>query len=233
MASTDEKTFGLFQGSLAGDSRPRRDAMTLAAASDHVLPAAVSCGLNAAGGALAQGLDAKIDEWKPGAGTLGIALLSIAIKTFIQPVSEVMIAVREVAAGMAGWVGDELFEGLVLWWRSEPWKAGKVHTKGSFVRHGGKYYQAAQDIPAEGAEPGKDERWLKITTVAYSLSDVQECARLVLMDKGKSELIANFLAARLGQNGAFKDEAARADAAKQIKDAMGLLAVEFNKGDGK
>lgn len=218
-------TYGLFQG-ITGDPTPRR--MSLSAAADHALPAAISCGVNAVGGAVASALDTKIDEWKPGLGTLGIALISVALKTFCQPVSDAMIVVRELAAGMAGWVGDELFDGVLLWWKSEAWKAGKVFTKGKIVRHAGTYWQAAEDVPAEGAEPGKDERWLKVSTISYTLSDLNECARLVLMDKQKSEFLANYLAARVGKDRGW-DEQQVAGAAADMQTAMGKFAEELAK----
>ena len=217
--------YGLFQG-VAGDPTPRR--LSLSNAADNALPAAISCGLNAVGGAVASALDTKIDEWKPGMGTLGIALLSVALKTFCQPVSDAMIVVREVAAGMAGWVGDELFDGLLLWWKSEAWKAGKVFTKGTHVRHAGTYWQASEDVPADGVEPGKDTRWLKVTAISYTLSDLNECARLVLMDKQKSEFLAKYLAARVGKDRGW-DEQAVAGAAADMQTAMGKFAEELAK----
>lgn len=222
----EQRRSGLFQGSLAGEASPRR--LSLASAADNLLPAAASCGLNAVGGAVASAVDAKIDEWKPGSGTLGIALISVAIKTVVQPVNEMAIAVRELASGMAGWVGDELFDGFRLWWKSEAWKAGKVFTKGALVRQAGTFWQASADVPADGGEPGKDERWLKVSAISYSLSDLNECARLVLMDKQKSEFISKFVAARLGQQRGW-DEQAVAGAAADMQTALGKFAEELSK----
>jgi hypothetical protein len=223
----DPRRSGLFQGSLAGDSSPRR--LSLASVADNLLPAAASCGLNAVGGAIASALDTKIDEWKPGAGTLGIALVAVGIKTVIQPVNEGMVLVREIASGMAGWVGDELFDSVRLWWKSESWKAGKVYTKGALVRHAGTFWQAAEDVPAvDGSEPGKDGRWLKVSAISYSLSDLNECARLVLMDKQKSEFIAKYLASRLGQQRGWNEQEV-AGAAADVQTALGRFAEELAK----
>lgn len=222
----DERKHGLFKGSIAGDSAPRR--LTLDGVVGNIVPAVVGCGLNAGGGLIASALDHKIDEWKAGAGTIGIALIAIALKTVVQPVSELSIAIREVASGMAGWVGDELFDGLVLWWKSETWQTGKVYTKGAMVRHAASFWQAAEDLGASGAEPSKDGRWLKVTAITYSLSDINECARLVLMDKGKSEFLAKFIASRLGQRRGWQ-EAEVAGAADDMQKAMAVFAEELNK----
>ena len=140
-----------FMAGIGGNPAVRR--LTLSSFSDNLLPAAVSCGFNAAGGAAARGVGRRIDGWKAGYGTIGVALIAIGLKAAVQPVDEVHIAVRELAAGMAGYVGDEVMDSVILWWKSESWKAGKVYPKGTFVRHTGGYWQAAEDVPVAGSEP--------------------------------------------------------------------------------
>ena len=222
----EQKKRGLFKGSIAGDPAPRR--FTLDGVTANFMPALVGCTLNAGGGMLASAIDHRIDAWKAGAGTLGIALISLALKTVVQPVSELSIAIREVASGMAGWVGDELFDGLVLWWKSETWQSGKVYTKGGLVRHASTFWQAAEDVPAGGSEPGKDGRWLKVTAITYSLSDINECARLILLDKQKSEFLAKFIAGQLGQRRGWQQNEV-AGAADDMQKAMSLFAEELSK----
>ena len=215
-----------FMAGIGGNPAARR--LTLSSFSDNLLPAAVSCGFNAAGGAAARGIGHRIDGWKAGYGTIGVALIAIGLKAAVQPVDDVHVAVRELAAGMAGYVGDEVMDSVILWWKSETWKAGKVYPKGTFVRYTGGYWQAAEDVPAGGSEPGKDSRWLKVSAISYQLSDIKECARLVLMDKKRVEMISAFVASELGKQRGW-DQQTVAGSAADVQTALGKVAEEINK----
>jgi len=193
---------------------------------NNVLPALVSCGLNAVGGAAAMILGEKIDHWKAGWGTMSTALIAIAVKAAVQPVSDGAVAVRELAAGMAGYVGDEVVEGLLLMWKSTKWVAGKVWKTGALVAHDGKYYEASEDLAADGGKPGEDKRWVAHTSAKFGVSDIKECAKLVFQDKQRVETISSFLASQLGTARGWTEQEI-AGAKSDLTGAMNKVAEEI------
>jgi len=219
----------LFMAGIGGNPRAGKK-LSLQTAADNLLPAMVSCGINAAGGAMARAVGNKIDSWKPGYGTIGVAIVSVGLKTLVQPVDDVHIAVRELAAGMAGYVGDEVFDGVVMWWKSELWKPGKVWKKAQLVRFDpdGKYYQAKEDVPASAGSPAKDDIWMPVSSVTYQASDLKECARLVLQDRNRVEMIAGFVAMELGRARGWKEQEI-AGAATDIVTGLGKVGEEIAK----
>lgn len=216
-----------FLTGIGGNSQKKK--LTTENVISNLLPAALSCGINAGGGALARLVGHKIDGWKAGYGTLGTGMLAVFMKAVVQPTSDNNIAIREVAAGMAGYVGDEVVDSVVLFWRSEAWKAGKVWTKGVLVRHAGGYWQATADLDASGTEPGKDDRWLRQSQMLYSAADMKECARLLLGDKdrlaGISQFITNQIAPKILLNDEQKVNTAKAinDALQQVGDSIARM----------
>lgn len=219
----------LFMAGIGGNPRAGKK-LSLQTAADNLLPAMVSCGINAAGGAMARAVGNKIDGWKPGYGTVGVAIVAVGLKTLVQPVDDVHIAVRELAAGMAGYVGDEVFDGVVMWWKSELWKPGKVWKKAQIVRFDldGKYYQAKEDVPVSGGSPAKDDVWIPITSMTYQASDLKECARIVLQDRSRVEMISAFVASELGRARGWKEQEI-SGAAKDIADGLGKVSEEIAK----
>ena len=219
----------LFMAGIGGNPRAGKK-LSLQTAADNLLPAMVSCGINAAGGAMARAVGNKIDGWKPGYGTGGVAIVAVGLKSVVQPVDDVHIAVRELAAGMAGYVGDEVFDGVVMWWKSELWKPGKVWKKAQIVRFDpdGKYYQAKEDVPVSGGSPAKDDVWIPITSMTYQASDLKECARIVLQDRSRVEMISAFVASELGRARGWKEQEI-SGAAKDIADGLGKVSEEIAK----
>lgn len=217
---------GLFQG--VGGNRAAGKVFSLDGFGENLVGSVLSCGLNAAGGAAALFVGEKIDHWKPGYGTLGIALLSIGIKAAVQPVSDGAVAFRELAAGMAGYVGDEVFEGLMLMWRSTKWTAGKVWKTGELVSHDGKYYVASEDLQADGGKPGEDKRWKEHTSARFGVADLKECSKLVFSDKQRVDTISSFISSQLGKARGWNDQEI-AGAKADISGAMGKIAEEAAK----
>lgn len=220
---------GLFKGSIGGNRSAGN--FTLNSFVDQLVPSAVSCAINAAGGACAQFVGDKIDSWKKGWGTIGVSVVAITLKAAVQPVGEVQIAIRELAAGMAGYVGDEILEGFSLMWRSVAWKPGQQWKRDTYVSHEGEYYVSSEDIAASDSvkPPKEDKRWVPVSVGRrLDLQDVKECTRLVFQDKDRVELITSFLASSLGAQRGWT-EAEIADCKKSLSTSMGKVADEIQK----
>ena len=226
---------GLFQGSLGGN-REAAGPFSLHGVVNNLIPSAVSCGINALGGAMAQWVGQKVDHWKRGWGTIGVSVLAISIKAAVQPVGkgnalEVAFAIRDLASGMAGYVGDEILESLTLMWKSTAWVPGKQWKRDNYVSYAGKYYVAAEDIAASDSvkPPEEDKRWVGVEhNSKLSLQDVKECTRMVFQDKERVETITSFLASSLGKQRGWT-EAEIADAKGTLSKAMSTVAEEIQK----
>ena len=128
-------------------------------------------------------------------------------KRQVQPVGkgnalEVAFAIRDLASGMAGYVGDEILESMTLMWKSTAWVPGKQWKRDNYVSYAGKYYVAAEDIAASDSvkPPEEDKRWVGVEhNSKLSLQDVKECTRMVFQDKERVETITSFLASSLGK----------------------------------
>ena len=125
-------------------------------------------GLNALGGFMAGRVRGQIatafPDWK-GAGTIGVFLFSVALRMWAQSEKGWDRAIKEIAAGMAGFVGNDLYliVRAALGWGK--WKREKPYSADSVVIHEKKYYRATKDIPGTPvAEPGKDSRWVLFET---------------------------------------------------------------------
>jgi len=229
---------GLFKGSMGslGGNRDAAGSFSLNGFVNNLLPSAVSCGINALGGAMAMWVGQKVDHWKRGWGTVGVSVLAIAIKAAVQPVGngtelEVAFAVRDLASGMAGYVGDEILEALTLMWKSTPWIPGKQWKRDDHVSYAGRYYVAAEDIAASDSvkPPAEDKRWVGIENGSkLGLEDVKECTRMVFQDKERVETITSFLASSLGKQRGWT-EAEIADAKGTLSKAMSTVAEEIQK----
>lgn len=134
-----------------------------------------TAGFNALGGMLAgrvRGLLASFAPSVKGAGTIGVFLVSIALRYYARDDRGWNPVIKEAAAGMAGFVGNDLWlilKALIGWGK---WKPETAYKADDVVIHEKLYYKATTDIPATPtAEPGKDSRWVRFETAQAMASD--------------------------------------------------------------
>lgn len=135
--------------------------------SKKLLPILISTGLNAFGGVVAQkvekiGKDA-FQKYALGGDLLVIMAAAAAKYGFSSGSGTVELVVREIGAGMAGYSGADLFQGLKdkIGWGVDDYKAGTPYKLGAKVRYASKTWKANTDIAAsEAALPGSDPRWV-------------------------------------------------------------------------
>lgn len=157
--------------------------------SKGIAPAVFSSLANAAGGFLASAADRAINkasEKYPIARTLGVFVISVALRWGFPGSSTTDSIIRELAAGMAGWVGDDLcFDVLNLLGFGVPdFKVATPYRIGDKVRYQGTTWVANADIPASPqTEPGKDPSWLKYSDTAFTVKDLRAQAQAFLADE--------------------------------------------------
>ena len=127
--------------------------------------AAATAAMNALGGVLAgrvRGLLAGFAPTTKGAGTIGVFLVSIGLRYYANDEKGWNLLIREAAAGMAGFVGNDLWliaKSMIGWGK---WKPETAYKAGDVVTHENQQYRAEKDIPATPtAEPGRDSRWVR------------------------------------------------------------------------
>ena len=105
---------------------------------DRIGPALIKTGFAASGGLIAGRVDAIASEQWPKSAVAGpflVALISIGLRIFADGASAMEKVAQELAAGMAGWIGDDLwylmrnFLGLGF----KKWEPGKGYDKGAQV----------------------------------------------------------------------------------------------------
>lgn len=140
-----------------------------------ITSAAATAGFNALGGMLAgrvRGLLASFAPSVKGAGTIGVFLVSVALRYYARDERGWNPIIREAAAGMAGFVGNDLWlilKALIGWGK---WKPETAYKADDVVIYEKQYYKASADIPATpAAEPGKDSRWVRFETAQGMASD--------------------------------------------------------------
>jgi hypothetical protein len=188
---------------ISGD--PNAKKLTMEGFFENLLPAAASCGINAAGGLIAGRLDKEFMEWKPNwphFPAFGIAIVAIALKAACRKMNAVDNVVRDIASGMAGWVGDDIFYGIRNFFFRKDWVAGKSYKKGDEVKYGGKIWQAKADIdyPPQ-AEPGKDARWEEVRAQGFRLEDLRHYAQAFVSDERRVDRIASDVAVLMAEKG--------------------------------
>jgi hypothetical protein len=126
---------------------------------------AATAAMNALGGVLAgrvRGLLAGFAPTIQGAGTIGVFFVSIGLRYYANGIQGWNLVIKEAAAGMAGFVGNDLWilvKSMLGWGK---WKPETAYKAGDIVTHEKKQYKAEKDIAAtEVAEPGKDSRWVR------------------------------------------------------------------------
>lgn len=150
-----------------------------------ILGAAGASALNALGGFAAgrvRGILAGFAPQYKGAGTIGVFIVSIALRYYSRAESGYDRVIKELAAGMAGFVGNDLWlivRALVGWGK---WKPETAYGAGDVVIYENQYYRAEKDIPAKpSAEPGKDARWVRFETAqGYSPDEVSAFAQALV-----------------------------------------------------
>ncbi len=141
--------------------------------------------LNALGGFAAgrvRGILAGAAPSYKGAGTIGVFLVSIGLRYYSKAESGYDRVIKEIAAGMAGFVGNDLWlivRALVGWGK---WKPETAYGAGDVVIYESQYYRADKDIPAQPkAEPGKDARWVRFETAqGYSPDEISAFAQALV-----------------------------------------------------
>ena len=123
---------------------------------------------NALGGMVAgrvRGLLAGFAPTVKGAGTLGVFFVSVGLRFYAQGDKGWNLVIKEAAAGMAGFVGNDLWLILKAFIGWGKWKPETAYKAGDMVIYENQYYKADKDIPATPtAEPGKDSRWVRFET---------------------------------------------------------------------
>lgn len=130
--------------------------------------AALTSAVNAGGGFLAGRVRGMIGSafptWKS-AGTLGVFTVATAIRMYFTGSDTTSSIARELAAGMAGFVGNDIFGLVKDWLGIGGWRKETSYKSGEVVKFGGKLYKAQSDVPfPPGGEPGKDARWVEVVT---------------------------------------------------------------------
>lgn len=131
---------------------------------DGLMPAVLTALTNSAGGVIAGRVrDIIRDQFKqyPSAGDLGVFAISVGIRVYAASSSATDAVLRELAGGMAGEVGDDMWA-IIKGWLGlgvRTWETSRAYSKGEAVRYGSQVYQASEDIPASGGAPDADKRW--------------------------------------------------------------------------
>lgn len=174
---------------------------------DGLMPAVFTSGTNCLGGVMAGRVrDIIRDQFKqyPSAGNLGVFAISVGIRVYAASSSATDAVLRELAAGMAGEVGDDMWA-IVKGWVGlgvKTWETSKAYTKGTEVRYGSQVYQAAEDIPASGGAPDADKRWKLLRAQGMDSEQLGSLAKKMFQDDGLwaaiSDDFAQALDARMG-----------------------------------
>lgn len=154
---------------------------------DGLMPAVLTSLTNSLGGVMAGRVrDIIRDQFKqyPSAGNLGVFAITVGIRMYAASSSPTDSVLREVAGGMAGEVGDDMWLILKGWLGIgvQTWAAGKAFLKGTEVRYGSQVYQAADDIPASGGAPDADKRWKLLRAQGLDSEQLGQLARKMFQD---------------------------------------------------
>ena len=174
---------------------------------DGLMPAVLTSLTNCLGGAMAGRVrDIIRDQFKqyPSAGSLGVFAISVGIRVYASSSSATDSVLRELAGGMAGEVGDDLWALIKGWFGVgvKTWEVGKAYAKGSEVRYGSQVYQAAEEVPASAGAPDLDKRWKLLRAQGMDSEQLGQIARKMFQDDrlwdAVSSDFAQALEARMG-----------------------------------
>lgn len=153
---------------------------------------------NAAGGFAAGRVRGMIAQAFPSfapAGTVGVFAISVAVRMYFTGGSTTDSIARELAAGMSGFVGNDLWGLLKDWLGIGKWRKETSYKSGEVVKFDGKLYKANADIPyPPGGEPGRDARWVQVVTQraqGVEYEDVRQFAQALFDNKPLMEGIMN------------------------------------------
>lgn len=192
-----------FLSEAAGDMRQRK--FSIEGMIEDLPAAALSVGINNLGGMLASVVYAFFAERKPGWGALGVEFVAIGMKAAFQPTSDLNILLREGAAGMAGTVGKELSDEVLLWWRASEWAPTRVFKKGDLVKYQGAYYQAMGDVPQGGA-PGVSAEWTRLRAQGMAGTNWPDLAQAFMAQPSMADGVAGAVAKVVAEKQGFNAE---------------------------
>ncbi len=142
---------------------------------------------NCAGGVIAGRVrDIIRDQFKqyPSAGNLGVFAISVGIRVYAADNSTMNAVLRELAGGMAGEVGDDMWLILKGWigLGVKTWEPGKTYAKGTEVRYGSQIYQAGEEISSAGGPPDADKKWRLLRAQGLDSEELGNLARRMVQD---------------------------------------------------
>lgn len=142
-----------------------------------LLSAAARTAANIAGGALAASARAMFASSFPAqkhAGTFGVVIVCFALQYWASDQKGWKGILREMGAGMGGFVGQDGALILRMFFGWGKWDGKKSYKKGDSVVFNNEYYRAVQDIPLGNVvtEPPKDDRWQRVV-VAQGLEPAE------------------------------------------------------------
>lgn len=172
---------------------------------DRIGPALVKTGFAASGGLIAGRIDSIASEQWPKsvvAGPFLIALLSVGLRVFADGGSAMERIAQELAAGMAGWIGDDLwylirnFLGLGF----KKWEPSKDYEKGAQVKYDGKLYRSSRAVAGTTATPDRDPSWVLIEGRAqgFRQEDLRDFAQMLAGDRERWQATAIDALDRIG-----------------------------------
>ena len=175
---------------------------------DRIVPALVKTGVAATGGLIAGRVDAIATESWPKSAVAGpflVALVSISLRIFADGGSALEKVALEIAAGMAGWIGQDLwylfrnFLGLGF----KKWESQVSYSAGAQVKFGGKLYRAGGDVKGGLTTPDKDPTWRLIEGAAQGFrsqefNDLRDFAQALANDKERWQAASIDVLNRIG-----------------------------------
>lgn len=172
---------------------------------DRIGPALIKTGIAAGGGLIAGRVDALASEQYPKSAVAGpflVALMSIALRVFADGSSALERVAQELAAGMAGWIGDDLwylvrnFFGLGF----KKWEPGRDYEKGAQVKYEGKLYRSSRSVSGTTTTPDKDPSWVLIEGRAqgFRQEDLRDFAQMLSEDRERWQATAIDTLNRIG-----------------------------------
>lgn len=210
-----------FFSEIAGEQKPGR--MTIESVVEMMPAAAISVGVNNAGGMLAGTVHAWFDGYKAGWGALGVELVAVVLKAVFQPTSNLNLILRELASGMAGAVGSEIVGTLMLWFKAKDWSGASAYKRGDVVKYQDAYWEAAQDGLTGSPPGGPTGGWNRLRAQGTQATQWPALAQAFLsnpgMGKSVSEMVAKVTADKTGMT-----EEDRATLASDIQQALQTFA---------
>ena len=172
---------------------------------DRIGPAFIKTGFAASGGLIAGRIDTIATEQWPKSAVAGpflVAVISISLRIFADGASALEKVAQEVAAGMAGWIGDDLWYLLrnFLGLGFKKWEPGVEYVKGSQVKFEGKLYRSSIAVAATTTTPDRDPSWVLIEGRAqgFRQQDLRDFAQMLSEDRDRWQATAVDTLNRIG-----------------------------------